>query len=88
MFHEVSLEGLDDIKRTVVNREQISEIENNHIRCIRCVDVFGVCNDFQLGNGTKEKRTFHCPSFNLLRSVEGQRFGNHASERVHAIEEE
>ena len=45
-------------------------------------------DDFQLGNGTEEKRAFHCPRFNLLRSIEGKRFGNHSSERVHAIEEE
>ena len=45
-------------------------------------------DDFQFGNGTEEKRTFHCPGFNLLRCVEGKRFGNHTSERVHAIKEE
>ena len=88
VFHEVSLEGLDDVKCAVVDRQQIREIEDHDIRCIGCGDMLRIGDDFQLGNGTEEKRTFHCTGFNLLRCVEGKRFGNHTSERVHAIKEE
>ena len=50
--------------------------------------MFGVCDDFQLGNRAEEKRTFHGPRFDLLRRIKGQCLGDYTSERVHAIEEE
>lgn len=47
-----------------------------------------VRDNFKLRDRAEEKRAFHNPSLNFLRSVKGQCLRKHSGKRVHAVKEE